>query len=119
MAPEGRRLALVVASSHFTDPTLQQLITPGQDAADLARVLTNSEIGGFEVNGLVDRPSHDVQRAIEVFFGGRQKNDFLVLYFSTHGIKDDDGRLYLAAIDTDRSLLRTTTVPAGFVNDVM
>jgi len=29
MTPEGRRLALVVASSQFSDKTLQQLVAPG------------------------------------------------------------------------------------------
>jgi hypothetical protein len=119
MAAEGRRLALVIATSHFADRTLEQLVTPGQDAADLARVLSDCAIGGFEIKLLIDRPSHEVRREIEAFFAARQREDFLVIYFSTHGIKDDDGRLYLASTDTDRSLLRATTVPAGFVNEVM
>ncbi len=73
MTVEGRRMALVVAGSQFADPTLRQLITPGQDAADLARVLTDSMIGDFEVKVLIDQPAHQVQREIEAFFAGRQR----------------------------------------------
>ncbi len=119
MTPEGRRLALVVASSHFSDKTLQQLVAPGQDAADLARVLADATIGGFEVKKLINRPSHEVRREIEAFFTGRKRNDLLLLYFSGHGVKDDDGRLYLATTDTERGLLRATAVPATFVNETM
>lgn len=119
MAPEGRRLALVVASSRFSDKTLQQLISPGQDAADLARVLADATIGGFEVKVLINRPSHEVRREIEAFFAGRKRDDLLLLYFSGHGVKDDDGRLYLATTDTRRGLFRSTAVPATFVNETM
>ena len=119
MTPEGRRLALVVASSQFSDETLQQLVAPGQDATDLARVLADATIGGFEVKKLINRPSHEVRREIEAFFTGRRRGDLLLLYFSGHGVKDDDGRLYLATTDTERGLLRATAVPATFVNETM
>jgi uncharacterized caspase-like protein len=119
MTPEGRRLALVVASSQFSDETLQQLVAPGQDTADLARVLADAAIGGFEVKKLINRPSHEVRREIAVFFANRKRIDLLLLYFSGHGVKDDDGRLYLATTDTERGLLRATAVPATFVNETM
>ena len=119
MPLEGRRLALVIASSHFTDKTLQQLVTPGEDAAALTGVLADPAIGNFEVKELIDRPSHEVRREIEVFFCNRKRDDLLLLYFSGHGIKSDDGRLYLATIDTERALPLATTVPANFVNETM
>jgi hypothetical protein len=120
MSSEGQRLALIVASSEFTDETLQQLIAPGQDAADLARVLEDVAIGGFdEVKVLANCPSHEVRREIEAFFANRKRGDLLLLYFSGHGVKDDDGRLYLATTDTRRGLFRSTAVPATFVNETM
>jgi hypothetical protein len=119
MDTKGRRLALIVASSQFTDETLQQLVAPGQDAADLARVLEDATIGGFEVKRLINRPSHEVRREIEAFFANRKRDDLLLLYFSGHGVKDDDGRLYLATTDTRRGLFRSTAVPATFVNETM
>ena len=119
MTSKARRLALIVASSKFTDKTLQQLVAPGQDAADLARVLEDAAIGGFEVKRLINHPSHEVRREIEAFFANRKRDDLLLLYFSGHGVKDDDGRLYLATTDTQRGLFRSTAVPAAFVNETM
>jgi hypothetical protein len=120
MAAAGQRLALIVASTRFTDATLQKLDAPGEDAALLARVLEAPDIGGFDdVKQLVDRPSHEVRREIEAFFAKRKRDDLVLLYFSGHGIKDDDGQLYLATVDTQRGLYRSTAVPAGFVNETM
>ncbi|MCP4538121.1 MAG: hypothetical protein GY832_13350 [Chloroflexi bacterium] len=119
MTPKGQRLALIVASSDFTDATLQQLVAPGQDAADLARVLDNEAVGGFKTRVLINRPSHEVRREIEAFFANRKRDDLLLLYFSGHGVKDDDGRLYLATTDTQRGLFRSTAVPATFINETM
>lgn len=119
MTSESRRLALIVASSHYTDKTLQQLLAPGQDAAALARVLADPAIGQFETKQLIDRPSHEVRREIESFFANRKRDDLVLVYFSGHGIKSDDGRLYLATIDTERGLPLATTVPATFLHDTM
>ena len=71
------------------------------------------------VKRLINRPSHEVRREIETFFAGRKRNDLLLLYFSGHGVKDDDGRLYLTTTDTQRGLFRSTAVPATFVNETM
>jgi hypothetical protein len=119
MITQGQRLALIVASSQFTDQKLQQLIAPSQDAAALAGVLKDPTIGDFEVKLLINYPSHDVCVEIEDFFADGKRDDLLLLYFSSHGIKDDDGRLYLATIDTECRRLRSKTVPASFVNDNM
>jgi len=119
MSSESRRLALIVASSHYTDKTLQQLLAPGQDAAALARVLADPAIGQFETKQLIDRPSYEVRREIEAFFANRKRDDLVLVYFSGHGIKSDDGRLYLATIDTERGLPLATTVPATFLHDTM
>jgi uncharacterized caspase-like protein len=119
LPPVSRRLALVIANSQFRDQALRQLHAPGRDAAALTRVLADPAVGGFEVRELIDRPSHEVRREIEVFFANRRRDDLLLLYYSGHGLKSDDGRLYLATIDTERGLPLATTVPAGFVNENM
>ena len=43
----------------------------------------------------------------------------LLLYFSGHGLKDEDGKLYFATPDTNRMTLRTTSISASLVNDLM
>lgn len=113
------RDALIVASAQYTDPLLRQLEAPAADAAGLIEVLSNREIGGFQTKALIDRPSYEIAAAIEEFFIDRQPDDLLLLYFSGHGIKDVDGRLYFATVNTKRSLLLATSVPASMVNDAM
>jgi uncharacterized caspase-like protein len=113
------RDALIIASAHYTDPLLRQLMAPETDAKSLSEALSNPDIGGFQVRTLIDRPSYEIAEAIELFFIERQPDDLLLLYFSGHGIKDADGRLYFATINTKRSLLLATSVPASLVNDAM
>ena len=47
--PSGSRLALVVATSTYTDPGLRRLRAPARDATELAQVLADPAIGGFTV----------------------------------------------------------------------
>jgi hypothetical protein len=117
--PEERRFALIIACNEYEDSDLQKLVAPAQDAKSLTRVLEDAEIGGFEVNMLLNQPSEIVTKEIESFFNDRKRDDLLVLYFSCHGMKDKEGRLYYATKNTRRKLLRSTAIPSSFVNEVM
>ena len=114
-----KRRALIIASYEYEDSDLRQLVAPAQDAEALSRVLADPTIGGFEVRLCLNEPKHKVEQEVDAFFVDRKRDDLLLLYFSCHGIKDVDGRLYFAAADTRRKLLRSTAVSANFVNDVM
>jgi formylglycine-generating enzyme required for sulfatase activity len=114
-----KRCALIIASYEYEDTDLRQLVAPAQDAEALAHVLADPAIGGFEVQTLLNELSYQVNRAIETFFADRRRDDLILLYFSGHGIKDEEGRLYLTTRDTRRKMLRTTAIPATLVNDVM
>jgi hypothetical protein len=116
---DGRRSALIVASYDYQDPGLQRLRAPARDAAALARVLTNPDIGGFGVRTVLNEPEHVIREAVEEFFAERAPDDLLLLYFSGHGVKDDDGELYMAASNTKLRRLRATAVAAEFVNGCM
>jgi tetratricopeptide (TPR) repeat protein len=111
------RYALIVAGSDYSDARLKQLRAPGQDARELAEVLGNAEIGGFNVETLVNASTQTVREAIERFFLAREGDDTLLLYFSCHGVKDKKGRLYFATSTTNLGLLGSTGVGAQFVND--
>src|SRR5215469_10279000 len=63
--------------------------------------------------------NYKVGREIQGFFNDRNRNDLLLLYFSCHGVKDEDGRLYYAATDTDRKFLASTAISSIFVNERM
>jgi Caspase domain len=116
---EGARHALIVASSDYADPELRQLRAPGSDARALEAVLRDPEIGDFEVRTLINRPNQEVALAVEDFFADRQPDDLLLLHFSCHGIKDENGELYFAMTDSLLHRLAATAVPANFVNQRM
>lgn len=118
------RRALIVATSSYQDPGFPDLISPNRDAEALARVLGDPSIGGFEVTILLNEKATAVSEAVEEFFIGSdpKQNDFLLLYFSGHGITDEEGRLHLVTTDTKfigRNVRRTSAVAADFIQDMM
>jgi hypothetical protein len=116
----ARKLALIIGSGAFEDVRLARLNKPAVDVAGLARVLSDPAIGCFdEVNTLVDSLSADVRRAIARFFAQKSRDDTLLLYYSGHGLRDDRGRLFLAAKDTEESLLSGSAIPSSFITEEM
>src|SRR5581483_1036915 len=115
--PAGEvRAALIVATDKYLDDGLRQLRAPASDARELARILHDDSIGAFAVRTLIDRPHHQVLEELEGFFcDDRRRDDLLLLYFSCHGVKDDDGRLYFAASNTRRNRLDSTAIPADWI----
>ena len=89
---------------------------PASDARALAVVLRDPGVGGFEVRTLLDEPAHVVNLAVEEFFADRRADDLLLVHFSGHGIKDQDGELYFAASNTMLRRLGATAVAAEFVS---
>ena len=115
----GRREALVVAVHDYADPGLSRLRAPSHDADALARVLGDRGVGGFHVRQLRNEPAHVVSEVLEDFFADRDRDDVLLVYFSGHGLKDEDGTLHLAATNTKVHRLAATSVSASFVNQQM
>ncbi|WP_256449443.1 caspase, EACC1-associated type [Kutzneria sp. CA-103260] len=113
----GPRLALVVATSTYTDPEMTQLRAPAQDAAAVVDVLAAPEIGGFTVTSMLDRPEHEIRRAIGAFLADRGRDDLVVLYLSCHGVLDARGRLYFAATDTVKGQLAATGIESAWLLD--
>ena len=114
-----RKSALIIANSQYEDPILRQLVAPAQDAEALASVLADPGISGFEVSTILDEPRYKVEEEIDAFFLDRDRNDLLLLYFSGHGVTDEDGLLYYATRNTQHKRLRSTAVAANFVNESM
>ncbi|MGV9559241.1 caspase family protein [Streptomyces sp. NPDC003522] len=111
--------ALIIANDRYDDQGLKQLRAPAQDAAALAAVLHDPEIGDFEVEVVHNEPAHLTNRRIQQFFNERRRDDTLLVHFSCHGLKSESGELYFAASDTDPRLLDATAVPAHFVRRCM
>ncbi len=95
-----------------------------KDVEAMKRVLQHPDRGGFaEVRTLSNPNPLVLQQAIEDLFGDRQPDDLALLYFSGHGVKDDRSKLYLTTgitrKDTQGKLVKSTAVPASFLQDVM
>ena len=120
---DERRSALIIANFQYEDADLRQLVAPAQDAEALERVLGDQEVGGFDVKTLLNRPAREVSEVVERFFLDRTRDDLLLLYFSGHGLRADDGQLYFATVDTRLvdhvRPLRATAVGADFITNVM
>ncbi len=113
---DSTRSALIIASSDYADPELRRLQAPVSDARALETVLRDPGIGGFEVRTLLNEPAHKVNLAVDEFFADRRPDDLLLVHFSGHGVKDEDGDLYFAMADTVLRRLAATAVAADFVN---
>src|SRR3712207_6858975 len=113
------RRALVVASYEYADSGLRRLAAPAHDAEAFAGVLRDPEIAGFDVTSLINQPHHVVGEAIADFYAEARRDDLTLLYFTGHGLKDDEGRLYLAMTNTRRSALMFTGISGAQLNDAM
>jgi Caspase domain len=117
------KLALVVGVSDY-EPGLTLLPGATRDINAMQRVLQHPDMGGFDDIQMLSNPEPlAMQEAIETLFSGRTKDDLVLLFFSGHGVKDDNGRLHLATRITRKTLqgelIRATAVPASFVQDIM
>ena len=116
----SQKYALIIANTEYTDPGLNQLLAPGKDAEDFARILRDQDICGFnEVKVLLNQLSSVVIEAIDEFFNQKMPDDLLLLYFSGHGIRDEMGALYLAVKNTIRTRLRSTAIKSDYIKDAM
>jgi YVTN family beta-propeller protein len=115
----ARRLALLIATYDYEDDGLRQLTAPAHDAEALAAVLRAPAIAGFEVTALINEPHYRVGAAIADLYRDRRRDDLTLLYFTGHGLKDEDGRLYLAMTNTQRSSLLFTSLPAEQIDQAM
>jgi len=113
------RSALIVATSTYADARLATLEGPAKDAAALKGVLGARDIGGFEVRTLLNARASQIRETLEAFFTDRARDDLLLVSVSCHGLKDDDGQLFLAASDTKLDRLMSTGIDAGWVNRLM
>ena len=115
----GTRRALIVANDTYDHASFGQLRAPAADAAALADVLGDPEIGDFTVAVVHNEPSYEVQTRIEDVFADSQPDDLLLLHFSGHGVKSDTGELFVAARNTRPDRLASTAVSADFIQRCM
>ncbi|CAL9465682.1 Outer membrane protein assembly factor BamB [Streptomyces sp. enrichment culture] len=118
---EGHRGALLIGTGSYDHPQLPTLLSPAVDCQRLAEVLSDKEIGGFDVQQLVDADQATLTRAMGEFFGPQARHDDVrLLYLSCHGIRSHrQDRLHFAVRTTDPDLPAATSISASFVRDLM
>jgi hypothetical protein len=114
------KLALIIANTEYQDTSFAKLTAPGKDAEEFASVLQDQGLAAFNnVQVLLNEEERNIRRAIARFFKDRKRDDLLLLYFSGHGVRSEQGHLFLAATDTEISILEATGIPADFINIAM
>jgi len=117
------KVALLIGVSEY-QIGWQPLPGAVRDVEAMRRVLQHLEMGNFDdVKSLPNPDPSQMQEEIETLFSNLKKEDLALLFFSGHGAKDDSGRLYLTTRLTRKNqqgdLLKSTAVPASFVQDIM
>jgi len=113
-----RKVALLIGVSEYGEG-IPSLSAPLNDVAAVKRVLENPNMGGFdEIKTLINPNLPAMQTAVQQIFANLRKDDLVLLFFSGHGITDDNNRLYLATKGTSKDFYKATSVPASFIQDI-
>ena len=117
------KVALLIGVSQY-EPGLTALPSAVRNVAAMQRALQNPETAGFAQVKVLSNPTPmSMQKAIEMTFSDLAEDDLGLLYFSGHGLKDEDGRVYFATRytrkDATGGLLRATAFPANFIQDIL
>jgi len=114
-----RRLAVVIGNATFEDAhSFPALRTPVNDACQFADVI--QKYGQFEIlEILLDESADKIRLAIDRLYHMAQHDDLALLFYSGHGYKASNGRLYLAAKDTRAEEVRATGIWEEFIRDAL
>jgi hypothetical protein len=113
-----RKAALLIGVSEYGEG-IPPLSAPTNDVEAMKRVLENPNMGGFdEVQTLINAESVPIQQAIQRLFKNASKEDLILLFFSGHGITDDENNLFLATCITPKDNFEATAVSASFIQRV-
>lgn len=117
------KVALLIGVSQY-GPGFNQLPAAVKDVEAMQRVLQHPDMGDFnQVISLIDADPLEMGTTIENLFGSYGRDDLVLLFFSGHGIKDENGNLYLATRTTRKNdrggLIRSTAIAARFIQEIM
>lgn len=112
-----RRCALLIGTANYSDRKIPDLRSPAADVAALADILKDEQKGRYDdVEVAVNLPYHQIQESIGKLFDNRDIDDTVLLYFSGHGFRNEDGDLFLGARNTGPNSLEYTGVSAHLVS---
>src|SRR5690349_17350078 len=113
------RHALLIGVSDFADSRLNRLNAPVNDVIALRGILQDPERGGFDgVELSVNEDYLAVRDRLARLYQDRSPDDFLLLYYSGHGVLER-GRLYLATAGSNLDAPRARSLAAKDVREFM
>lgn len=96
------KFALLIGVSEYSEG-LHSISSATQDIEAMRRVLEHPDMGAFDQVTVLPNPDKgSMEKAVEVLFADRQKDDLVLLYFTGHGLKDQKARFFLSTRDTGR-----------------
>jgi len=108
-----RKVAILIANDTFPmEPSLVALKFTQNDVNELAAVLEQPEICGFAVKKFINETSTTILAGLERLSGELDVEDTLLLYYAGHGVIRKNGKLYLAANNTEQSTLGSSAISA-------
>jgi len=112
------KLALLIGVSQYGEG-IPPLSAPPNDVEAMKRVLENPEMGEFDkIDTLINPDYSKMTEAIKNLFEISTKKDLVLLFFSGHGITDDDNQLYLATRITTENNFLSTAVSSSFIQKI-
>ncbi|MCX4813851.1 caspase family protein [Streptomyces sp. NBC_01239] len=112
-----KKKALLISCGTYTDSNLHPLPSSIPDSARFADLLERPNLGGFDVRIVNDGTLVTVQREIHELLHLAATDDLILIYLSSHGLKDMFGRFYLALPDTDLSALPATSLSGRYIRE--
>lgn len=118
------KIALLIGVSEYREG-LSCLPGTQEDIEVMQRVLQHPDVGGFDQVQVLPNPDRtQMESAIEILFTeNRNRDDLILLYFSGHGVRDDNGTLYFATRITEKNpqghIRTSTAVPATALQQYM
>ena len=111
----AKRLAVLISNGKFSDPNLPNLVGPQIDNQRLNTILSDINLGNFEVTSLVDQGLLAVRKAIAQACATADINDTLLIYYSGTSFLSQDGGLCLSIEDTDGQFPDATLIEAEYI----
>lgn len=115
-----RRHALLIATSEYSEKSLDNLPAAKNDLVALNAVFGDPEIGNFKVTPLLNVTKETAERQIEQIFKiEAQADDFLILYITGHGVLDDGQSLWFALKDYRKDSHRSSALEARWIRNIL
>ena len=115
-----KRYAILIGSSRFDkEPKLNPLRCPENDVDGMHEVVSAAELGAFTETFVYKNADHQtILKQIEGTLHEAGNEDQVLIYYSGHGKRGRTGQLYLTTVNTENSLLQSTSIPLPSLREI-